>query len=171
MEPTYTETRSSRPRWSAVDTLIVILVLVALAGIAFRIVHAVREDAPVGEEAMYMVYFTVAETHEDVLDEVRRFDAVYLLENDVYLGNVGAYRDEATGEYHVALTQTPVISDKGTNRATAAGCLFCPDGILRDESLLVGNSGVYLTPGSVLTVRTDRVVLTLTVTEIRPREQ
>ncbi|MBQ5725527.1 MAG: hypothetical protein IIV80_05170 [Clostridia bacterium] len=82
MEPTYTETRSSRPRWSAVDTLIVILVLVALAGIAFRIVHAVREDAPVGEEAMYMVYFTVAETHEDVLDEVRRFDAVYLLEND-----------------------------------------------------------------------------------------
>lgn len=153
-------------RWSAVDTVILLLIVVALAGLVFRVVYAARKDAA-SEPIMYRVYFEVMETHEDVLAEVRGFDAVYLYENGIHLGYIGVYEDTSTGEYTVALTATPAADASGDRRVTASGCMICADGTFTSGGLLVGDSGRYLTPGSVLEVRTDRAFMTIRITDIR----
>ncbi len=159
--------RRGRGRWSAVDTVILLLVLVAVGGIVGRVIYAARQSAA-EQTAMYAVYFEVAETHEDVIAEVQGFDAVYLYDSDVRLGYIGVYEDTVTGEYRVALTVTPIESIDGRRMATATGCLICTDGTLSEGSLLVEGSEQYLTPGSEVNVRTDRACLTVRITSIRP---
>lgn len=155
--------KSRKGRWSVVDTVIVLLVLIAVAGLVYRVVYAARAEEENGR-TLYRVYFEVAETHKDVLTEVEGFDAVYLYENGVKLGYIGVYEDTTTGDYTVALTPTPT---EVSGMATAAGCLVCTDGVLKDGGLLIGESGRYLTPGSELQVRTDRALLTIRITSVR----
>ena len=150
-------------RWSAVDTVILLLVLLAIAGVVYRVVMAARHDHGASVKDTYEVYFTVEETHQSVLEEVRGFDAVYLCENDMRLGYIGVYEEASTGEYRVALT----ASATENNRATATGCMLSSGTVMSDGSLFVEGSGRNLTPGSTLELRTDRVVLTVRVTEIR----
>ena len=66
-----------KKRWSAMDTVILLLVLVAVAGLVYRVVYAARKDAE-ADPTMYRVYFEVLETHENVLAEVEGFDALDL---------------------------------------------------------------------------------------------
>ncbi|MBQ9152137.1 MAG: hypothetical protein IJX72_07790, partial [Clostridia bacterium] len=79
----------------------------------------------------------------------------------------GVYEDTLTGEYHPALTITPAEGASGADRVTAKGCLICTNGTMTDGGLFVDGSGRYLTPGSELEIRTDRVYMTVRVTEIR----
>ena len=132
-----------KKRWSAMDTVILLLVLVAVAGLVYRVVYAARKDAE-ADPTMYRVYFEVLETHENVLAEVEGFDAVYLYENDTRLGYIGVYLDTATG---ILICNNATVSAGG--------------------GLMVGDSGRYLTPGSVLEVRTDRVLMTIRITSVR----
>lgn len=160
-------TAKQKLRWSAVDTVILLLVLVAVAGLVYRVVYAARREGD-ATSAMYRVYFEVQETHEEVLAEVRGFDAVYLYENDVRLGYIGVYRDTATGEYTVALTPSASTDGTGDHRVTGSGCMICTNATLREDGgLHVGDSGRILVPGSVLEVRTDRALLTVRITSIR----
>jgi hypothetical protein len=158
-----TPAKTRKGRWSAVDTVIVLLVLIAVAGLVYRVVYAARTENK-NTRTMYRMYFDVVETHEAVLAEIQGFDAVYLYENGVKLGYIGVYEDTATGEYTVALTPTYT---EANDMATATGCLVCTDGVMKDGGLLVGESGRYLTPGSELQVRTDRALLTIRITSIR----
>ncbi len=159
-------TDKQKKRWSAVDTVILLLIVVAVAGLVYRVIYAARKDAE-ADPAMYRVYFEVLETHEDVLAEVRGFDAVYLRENDVCLGYIGVYEDTATGTYTVALTPTPAEGDAGNGRVTAAGCMVCNNATpASGGGLRVGDSGRFLIPGSVMEVRTDRVLMTIRITSI-----
>ena len=160
-------TSKTKKRWSAMDTVILLLVLVAVAGLIYRVVYAARKDAE-ANPVMYRVYFEVMETHKDVLAEVEGFDAVYLCENDIRLGYIGVYRDTETGEYTAALTTTPAVGATGSSRVTASGILICGNATrTSDGGLIVGDSGRYLTPGSVLEVRTDRALMTIRITAIR----
>lgn len=162
-----THADKQKRRWSAVDTVILLLILVAVAGLVYRVIYAARQEAT-ADPVMYRVYFEVLETHEDVLAEVQGFDAVYLYENDVRLGYIGVYRDTATGEYTVALTPTPAPGATGDDRVTASGCMVCTDATpASGGGLRIGESGRILIPGSVLEVRTDRAFLTVRVTSIR----
>ena len=164
MEKTWNQ--QDKRRWSAVDTVILLLIVVAVAGLVYRVVYAARKDAA-ADPAMHRVYFEVLETHEDVLAEIKGFDAVYLYENDVCLGYIGVYEDAATGDYTVALTPSPAPGATGDDRVTAAGCMVCTDATPVNGGIRVGDSGRYLVPGSVLEVRTDRALLTIRVTSIR----
>ena len=156
-----------KKRWSAMDTVILLLVLVAVAGLVYRVVYAARKDAE-ADPVLYRVYFEVMETHEDVLAEVKGFDAVYLCENDARLGYIGVYQDTATGEQTPALNITPAVGATGSDRVTATGILICNNAtVSAGGGLMVGDSGRYLTPGSVLEVRTDRVLMTIRITSVR----
>ncbi len=168
MDKKQTRTSPLKLRWSAVDTMIVLLVILAVAGIVVRIIYAANEEKGVAQQAVYEVYFEVAEAHEDTLAEIRGFDAIYLYDNGMKLGHMGVYEDEAMGGYRPALTVTPAEGATGAHRVTAKGCMICTNGSLTDGGLLVEGSGRYLTPGSVLQVRTDRVCMTIRITEIRP---
>ena len=116
------------------------------------------------EGARYRVYFEVSETHREVLDQIQGFDEVYLVENDMLLGSIGATSvDAETGKGIPALTP---INVEGTDMATATGCMVCRGVMSADSGLLVGDTERYLSLGSVLTVRTDRVILTIRITDI-----
>ena len=156
-----------KKRWSAMDTVILLLVLVAVAGLIYRVVYAARKEAE-ADPVMYRVHFEVLETHKDVLAEVKGFDAVYLYEDDTRLGYIGVYQDTATGEYTAALNVTPAQGATGSDRVTATGILICTDASpASGGGLWVGDSGRYLTPGGVMEVRTDRALLTVRITSIR----
>ena len=156
-----------RRRWSAVDTVVLLLVLLAVAGIVYRVVVSVRQETEAPEETLYEVYFEVDETHADVLAEIRGFDPVYLVENQSRLGYVGVYKDAGTGDYRVAMT--PTVSGDGADPklVTALGCMICGGELQEDGSLSIPGSDRYLTPGSELVIRTDRAILTVRVTGIR----
>ena len=168
MDKKQTKASPFKLRWSAVDTLIILLVLLAVAGVVVRVIYAANEEKETAQHATYEVYFEVAEAHEDTLAEIRGFDPIYLYDNGMKLGHMGVYEDAATGEYRPALTMTPAEGASGAHRMTAKGCMICTNGSMTDGGLLVEGSGRYLTPGSVLQVRTDRVCITVRITEIRP---
>lgn len=159
--------KKTKKRWSAMDTVILLLVLVAVAGLVYRVIYAARKDAE-ADPALYRVYFEVLETHKNVLAEVEGFDAVYLYEDDTRLGYIGVYQDTATGEYTAALNITPATGATGSHRVTATGIMICSNAVpASGGGLLVGDSGRYLTPGSVVEIRTDRALLTVRITSVR----
>ena len=147
--------------FSVIDVLLILLILAAVVGIVYRVVVTVTDDASAGQT--YRVYFEVSEVHRDVLAEVRAYDAVYLYEYDMRLGAIGATVDEG-GKTTPALTATWV---EGTELATATGCMVCRAVSAQGGGILVDGTGRYLTRGSVLAVRTDRVLLTVRITDIR----
>ena len=116
---------------------------------------------------MYAVYFSVEETHKDVLAEIRSFDAVYDPEDGVKLGYVAAYEDTEGEGYKPALAIVPAVNATGRDRVTATGCFICPEGTMMNGGLLVDGDDRYLTPGTELSIRTDRAILTIRITEIR----
>ena len=155
-------------RWSVVDTVLLLLFLVIVAAVVYRVVSAAYEEGKDGIPApMYEVYFEVDETNKNILEEIRGFDTVYFYETDQRLGYVGMYEDTVTGEHRVALNLLSVAGAVGADRATATGCMICTEGTMLNGSLFVGGSGRYLTPGSVLEVRTDRVLMTIRITSVR----
>lgn len=153
--------------WSVMDTLIVLLILAAVAGMVYRLVDAVGQNRAEENRPMYAVYFSVEETHKDVLAEISGFDAVYDPEDGVKLGYIAAYEDAEEGIYKPALAIVPAVDSTGRDRVTASGCFICAEGTVMNGGLLVDGDDRYLTPGSELRIRTDRAVLTIRITEIR----
>lgn len=152
-----------KKRWTVIDTVVVLLVLIAVAGLVYRVIYTAHKDMQ-EEPTPYRVYFEVLETHKDVLAEVKGFDAVYSYEDDIRLGYVGVYQDQTTGEYTPALTAFPGEEE---NHVTATGIMVCNNATLAPGGgLRVEDSGRYLTPGSVVEVRTDRAILTIRITSI-----
>ena len=147
-------------RWSVMDTFILLLLLAVLAGIVYRVFVTVTDEGPTG--TVCQVYFDVMETHRDVLGELHGFETVYLYENDMRLGAIGAV--EADGDTAADLTIQYV---EGTDMATAKGRMTCRASLVEDGSILVEGTGRYLTRGSVLQIRTDRVLLTIQVTDVQ----
>ncbi len=169
MDETKTKKRTRKHAFSAVDAVLILLLVAAVAGVVLRVVTTQKQaDATEGAPTMYAVYFEVEETHEDVLASVASFDAVYLLDGDARLGYMGAYRDRDTGEFHIALTPAPAEGAEGDRRVTALGCFVATEAENTAGGLLVGKSGLYLAPGACLEVRTDRARMTIRITEILP---
>lgn len=160
--------RGRRPHWSVVDTVILLLVLTAIGGIVYRVVVTVSREQEEAREpgTVCEVYFEVQETHRDVLAELHGFETVYLYENGMRLGAIGATINAVTGDTVAALTINPI---EGTEQATATGCMICRGSTVENGVLLVEGTGRYLTMGSVLQIRTDRVLLTIRVTDIQVR--
>ena len=168
--PASDRTPPQKGKWSVVDTVILLLVILVVGALVYRVVYAFESRMSEEPQNVYDVFFAVDEAHRDVLAEVSGFDPVYLYENDVKIGYMGVYQDAEGDGYRVALTPLPADKNDTSEFIPAQGCLVCTDAVMQDGGLLVAGSGRYLTPGSVVEVRTDRAYLTLRVTEIRLRE-
>lgn len=167
MSPAGQRMKQGKRRWSAMDTVILVLVLLAIGGVVFRVVDASYRDRVKRDDKMYVIGFTVEDIHRDVLAELKGADAMYLYEEDAFLGYMGMFRDETTNTTSPALEVIPPKADAQAGHVGATGHLVCTTGTAMNGGLLVGKSGRYLIPGSEVVVRTDRVLLTLRVTEIR----
>lgn len=154
-------------RWSAADTCILLLVLVMLGGLVYRVVDAALGEKNEGKRTMYAVYFTVEDTHKNVLGEIGGFDAVYDPEDGTKLGHIAAYEDPETGRFLPVMTLKPAVDTPNADYVSATGCMICTAATEKGGSLVVDGSNRYLTPGSTLMIRTDRALLTVRITEIR----
>ena len=156
--------RERKRRWGAVDTLIVLALVLAVAGVIVRGFMEQRETPDVTQNGPFDVYFTVAEIHSSVLSEISGFDMLYDYETGNLMGYIGVYADGSA-----AINSTGVLAIAGGDWVSAQGCMVCLEGSMTDGSLLPYDADKYISPGSVLTLRTERAVLTVTVTDIVAR--
>lgn len=150
-------------RWSAVDTLILLLVILVIVGCVLRVVYAANQEVQKPSE-QYLIKFTVSEIHKGIVAEIRPRDALYFYESDQRLGFLAVTQDPDTGELVSTLDIEPV---EGTDLVAVTGWMLCFDGTMTDGGLYVEGSGRYLTPGTMVEVRTDRARFTVCITEIR----
>ncbi len=161
-----------KERYSALDIVIVFLLLVAVAGIGFRWVSGALDTeavAEIGEN--YFVSFKISETSRYVLEDLRgsvpetdagadasplRYEAVYAADGGYFLGDLSMN----TLKINVLPAGTTL-----PDRAVGTGKLLCK-GVMENDSLRVQGSDRYLSVGSELAVRTERVVLTIKITQI-----
>ncbi len=149
-------------RWTAVDTIIVLLLVLAVGGVVLRGVVDWNKQAETPVTGPFYVEFSVAEIHPTVLGEIAAFDPLYLYESGELVGYVGVY-DDGT----MALHTVGQLSSLNGGIVSAEGCMVCLEGVYENGSLLVTGMDQYLSPGTKLTLRTDRAVLTVEITGIR----
>ncbi len=150
-------------RWTAIDTVILLLVLVALAGVIVRsfVIPGGKDELAV-TEGPYYVEFTVREIHAEVLEEFSVSDRFYLYETGELVGFLGYYADGTR-----ALKAVAPVTEGNDRLVTADGCLYCSDGKMENGSLLLKDTSTYLAPGAVLKLRTDRATMTVEIKKIR----
>ncbi len=155
-------------RWSAADGVVLLLLLCALVSLVVRVVLAYIQRGDKVTPDLYDVTFEVTAVQRDILDNIEPFDAVYLYQDDTMLGYVGVYLDEE-GNQQVAL----IVEDNPDSTGSvvsATGCIICTGGVQMDDGGLAVRNGLYLAPGSVVDIRTDRALLTVRITSVSPHQ-
>lgn len=171
-------------RWSAMDTVIVMLLFVAVVGVVLRVAVAYwdAQDAGQANGVYYDVHFEVDAMFEASLDDIDGADAVYLLETGELLGYMGVegtsadsdgegqVSDPNGGEEAPSKKLYPRPRVEGTDPdIVAADGVICIEGKMVDGSLYSQNGEIYLSKGTELTVCTERVTFQIRVTDILSR--
>lgn len=175
----------SKHRWTAVDTAILLLVVLAVAGLVYRVVDAYNEakKADKIEKTGYSIHFTVDEMQATVLNEINGGDVLYIREDGTVLGYIAmrtvtknpgvsnaVQGNEPEVEMDKAMTARPIENGTDPDAVTVEGVFICQDWTLVDGSLKSTDGNRYLTRGSVIEVRTDRAAMTIRITEINSME-
>ncbi len=148
--------------WTAVDTVIVLMILLALGGVILRSFVDWEKTGETPVSGPYYIDFVVSEIHPQVLEEIQSFDALYLYETGELVGYVGVYDDGS-----MALRPGSNPAAMNSTAVSAVGCMVTLEGVWENGSLLIKGLDHYISPGSVLNLRTDRAVLTVEITAIR----
>ncbi len=150
--------------WSALDTLMVLAVVLAIGGVLLRAFMPTKEPQADAVQGPYYVYFTVAEINATVLEQIGGEEALYLYDTQEKIGYV-AVEDEENRK--PALWQTDVLSEKSGQMVSAKGCMVCINGAWQNGSLIPDGTEKHIAPGSVLTLCTERAKLVIEVTQIQ----
>jgi len=154
-------------RWSAADTAVAVLILLAVVGIVGRLVFFGGSDVKdyMGDGVVYSVEYTVDEIYEATANSIKAMDTVSLLETGDAIGYIAPYAD-----------YTPVIekiyidgedfSDGEYLKVSLRGIIFCNNAVMRDGCLFVADGGKYIAPGSHLTLATETALLDVKVVSI-----
>lgn len=168
--------------WSLMDTVLLILLAAALLSLVGRIVYAYQKrnsgTADGDESIRYVVDFTVDSIEREVLDSVNAFDAVYLYDSGAKIGNIGveAIGDEQRIAFYPVSDEPETETTQGTvppvqtGETAAKGSLVCVGGALQDGSLFVEAADIYISPGSTLTVCTERTYFQIRIVRIAAME-
>lgn len=184
-----TESRSNR-RWSAMDTVITILLIAAVVSLVGRVVYAYRNRSQADVTHLYMVEFEVASIQTENLRQIKAFDTIYVYESGAVVGYIGA--EDTDGVRNAAMhaktpTESTEIAEETlpaetgievaegmppifTGDTEAYGSMICAGGELEDGCLYVVDAETYIAPGTTLTVCTDKVLFTLRVRSITEKQ-
>lgn len=146
--------RSSRQKvsgWTTIDTVILLLAVVVVIGVAARAVDFLWPDTRTSSQ--YHVSFTATEYYT-VADQIGEQDDLYLCDTDTRLGYIRS-EDMQSGrpnaEHNVVIT----------------GFFVVDEGQMTDEGILtIDKSDVSLSVGEDVSVCTDRVVLRIHIESI-----
>ncbi len=144
---------------SVIDIVIVLLLIIALVGGVLRWVLGIMQDESTENVEYYEVSFTVTDTHREILAGLDDRDLVYDYESGKQVGTLIAN----------TLQIAPVTDPSLLNRTSATGTLLCT-GDMTDSGLLLYDTDRYLAIGDTITVRTERVVLILEITQFASAE-
>ena len=139
-----------RHEFTAVDAVLLMLVLITVVGAVFGWVYQALDDNT-DLESHWVVTFRVTDTHHAVTDGLVVGDRLYVAQDDSFLGYL---RNDLR-------VQAP---DDEPDYVTGTGSMLC-SGVLEDRSLIIGDDRC-LTPGDTLVIRTEREIFTVTVLEI-----
>ncbi len=141
-------------RFTAVDTVLLILVVVLLVGtVAGWVWQTVVADEATEEGITYAVSFRIASTHRQVTEGLSVGDRLYSTSGEFigYLRDDLAVYDDSEAEL--------------ANRVTGTGSMVCV-GHMDGRSLRVGDVERYITPGDTLKIHTEREILTVYILKI-----
>ncbi len=144
----------ARSEFTAVDTAILLLVLLTLGGTIFGWVYqSLTADEAVEDGTTYAVTFRIASTHRRVTEGLAAGDKLY--DSD---GNfLGYLRDD--------LTVSDDTDARLSDRVVGNGSMVC-SGRLDGRSLLIGDMDHYLTPGDTYCIHTEEEILTVYILKI-----
>lgn len=155
-------------RWSVADTVVALIVLLAIVGTVGRLVFFGGDDAKAaisGDGVTYRVEYTVDEIYEAAADSIKALDGVFLYETGDRIGYIARYDD-----------YTPVIkkmyiagegrSDGEYIKVTIKGTIFCDNAVMRDGCLFISDGGKYIAPGSQLALSTETALLNVRIVSI-----
>ena len=152
VDTTYTESYrrgklSRKPlRWTVIDTVLVLLAVVAVAGLIYRAVDFFRDNR---YEMQYYVYITGTQSvNYTVPSQIGQQDDVYLYGSDVRIGYVKAE--------HVVCSEP----DQNGN-VTFYGYLTVDQGEMENGRLSILDGTAYLASGENVVICTDRVALSV----------
>lgn len=162
-------------RWSVADTAISLLVLLAIAGMVYRLVFWNGDGKASSETGnnIYAIKYTVGEMYEAAVDELEAFDKISLYDTGDYIGYIAPYDDYTPvikktyiRDSVEAVTLADGASGGSYRKVSLEGIIFCNACVLRDGSLFIVESDRYISAGSELTVATDTVSMNIKVIEI-----
>lgn len=159
-------------RWSAADTTVVILVVLALAGLVVRLIVSGGKDLSdyKGDGATYAVEYTVDEIYEDAVDSIRALDTVTLVETGDSIGYIAPYDDYAPVISKMYIDGDASIKDSEFLKVSVEGTFFCNNATMKDGCLLVADGGKYIAPGSQVQLATPTAILDVKIVKITVAE-
>ncbi len=162
-----------KPKFGVIDAVIILLVIVAIAGIYFRhnIIDLISENK---KYEKYTVTFSVENIRYTTPNYVNVGDNVYFASNNEFFGtliavseNMGALSIAPSSEYFTnsAGEIVEVFYPNNESRINATGKLLC-EGRYSTEGGLIINGSTYISAGQSIDVNTEYVTVTLRVEEI-----
>ncbi len=159
---------------SVIDIVIILLILAAIAGIAFR-VYSAKSPTVSSEKADYEIRFRVDSVSYMLPNYLRAGDQVYFGDSGKKFGILQANDGSENGSALAVRAANILIRDEGGNYISAS----YPGEALVDATGTVLASGyfdasgsflldgkIHVTPGETVRVRTELADFTLVVTEI-----
>lgn len=164
--------KSRSRRWSAADTVVVILAVLALAGIVARLIVFSGKDLADyrGDGVTYAIEYTVDEIYEDAVDSIKALDTVTLLETGDTIGYIAPYDDYAPVINKMYIDGGENVKDSEFLKVSIKGTVFCNNATMKDGCLLVADGGKYIAPGSQVKLATPTAILDVKIVKISTAE-
>ncbi len=141
-------------RFSAVDVVILVLVVASLAGtLVGWIWEARQKEADIEEGGRYFVTFRIEEIHREVWSNLSTADRLYFVDDGGFFGYL---RDDWSMQ----------ASAEDEMRLSGTGSMVCV-GEMPARTLILSTDGRRVTPGEVLQIRTETELLTVRILTIR----
>lgn len=157
-------TNKTKVRFNGIDLLIVILVIACIVGIAMRydVVDVIRYA---GDEQTARVSFFLANIKESSEDCFEEGDAFYIDQTNEYLGVLeGGFVFEPAEDFNMTASGEYVKSASVNARSDMRGTIEAK-GVFSNEGFLLNNTK-YIAPGSEITLQSNKIKVTITVTGI-----
>lgn len=174
-----TEFKMPKIRFNILDAVILLLIILCVVGLGFR--YTITESLGLGDELQsYRIRFELNEARHTLPSQLSKGDSLYTADG-TFVGTLMGVAEYSNENILTAGNQTLLVSpaeiyvnDSGNivsvsypegSLIDADGAFSCSGGYSDDGYFLLGGEK-YLAVGQTLTLYTDTVKLTLTVTEI-----
>jgi len=174
-----TEQVARKPKFGIMDVVIILLVITCIVGVYFRynIMDFLNNDKDMKE---YMVSYSIEDIRYSTPDYLNVDDVVYFADDSTQLGTIM----EASQGSARALSERPAVkvflTTDGTmervsypnneSRVDADGRLLCKGSYSEDGGFLI-NGSRYISAGQTILIHTEKVTVSITITDIQPVEE